>query len=166
MAFRLFPRNEVFFDLFDESAERIVEVAKAFQSLLKDPPRFRENARAVKEIEHQADKVTHLIGEIASASSEQAQGIAQVNTAVNEMDRVVQQNAATAEESASASEEMNAQAEQMKSTVNEMVIFVEGGSGSADHAAAGSPRKRRPAARHQVPGDVFTAAAPESFDAF
>lgn len=59
MAFRLFPRNEEFFDLFDESAARIVEVAKAFQALLKDPQHFRENARAVKEIEHQADRVTH-----------------------------------------------------------------------------------------------------------
>jgi uncharacterized protein Yka (UPF0111/DUF47 family) len=59
MPIRLFPRNEEFFDLFDESAARIVEVAKAFQALLRDPPRFRENARAVKELEHQTDKVTH-----------------------------------------------------------------------------------------------------------
>lgn len=59
MAFRLFPRNEEFFDLFDESGARIVEVAKAFQNLLKDPPHFRENARAVKEIENQTDRVTH-----------------------------------------------------------------------------------------------------------
>lgn len=59
MALRLFPRNDQFFDLFDESADRIVEAAKAFQAMLKDPPRFRENARAVKEIEHQADKITH-----------------------------------------------------------------------------------------------------------
>ena len=59
MAIRLFPRNEEFFDLFDQSAARVVEAAKAFQALLKDPQHFRENARAVKEIEHQADKVTH-----------------------------------------------------------------------------------------------------------
>ena len=59
MAFRLFPRNEEFFDLFDESAERIVEAAKAFQALPKNPPPFRENARAVKEIEHRADSITH-----------------------------------------------------------------------------------------------------------
>jgi uncharacterized protein len=59
MAFRLFPRNEEFFDLFDESADRIVEVAKAFRALLEDPTRFRENARNVKELEHQADRVTH-----------------------------------------------------------------------------------------------------------
>ncbi len=76
--------------------------------------------KAFDEVAVQADKVTHLIGEIAEASNEQAQGIEQVNTAVTEMDRVVQQNAATAEESASASEEMNAQADQMKSQVEKL----------------------------------------------
>jgi methyl-accepting chemotaxis protein len=75
--------------------------------------------------------VTHLVGEIAAASTEQAQGIDQVNTAVGEMDRVVQQNAATAEESASSSEEMNAQAEQMKSMVKELVVYIEGGAASS-----------------------------------
>lgn len=59
MPFRLFPRNEKFFELFDESAARIAEVAKAFQELLKAPEHFRENARLVKEIEHRADKLTH-----------------------------------------------------------------------------------------------------------
>ncbi|MBI5589044.1 MAG: methyl-accepting chemotaxis protein, partial [Deltaproteobacteria bacterium] len=57
---------------------------------------------------------------------EQAKGIEQVNIAISEMDKVTQQNAATAEESASASEEMNAQAEQMKGMVNELVVIVEG----------------------------------------
>ena len=56
---RLFPRNEAFFDLFDQSSDRIVEVATAFRVLLKDPALFRENARAIKELEHQADRVTH-----------------------------------------------------------------------------------------------------------
>ena len=35
-----------------------------------------------------SDKVGELVGEIAAASSEQAQGIDQVNTAVSEMDKV------------------------------------------------------------------------------
>ncbi len=41
-----------------------------------------------------------LVGEIAAASNEQAEGIQQVNTAVAEMDKVTQQNAATSEEMA------------------------------------------------------------------
>jgi methyl-accepting chemotaxis protein len=71
-------------------------------------------------------KMGELVGEVAAASSEQAQGIDQVNQAVAEMDKVVQQNAANAEESAAASEELNAQAEQMKSYVNDLVAVVGG----------------------------------------
>ena len=73
-------------------------------------------------------KIGVLIDEIAAASDEQAQGIGQINKAVHEMDKVVQQNAANAEESASASEEMNAQAVTMMGIVHELVQVV-GGNG-------------------------------------
>jgi methyl-accepting chemotaxis protein len=69
-------------------------------------------------------KSGELVGEIAAASQEQAQGIGQVNTSVAEMDKVVQSNAASAEQSAAASEQMNAQAEQMKEYVGELVKLI------------------------------------------
>ncbi len=69
-------------------------------------------------------KVGELVAEIASASSEQAQGIKQINTSVTEMDKLTQNNAAIAEESASASEEMSAQADQMKEMVDELLALV------------------------------------------
>jgi len=81
---------------------------------------------AFSEVAESAKKVGELVGEIAAASKEQAQGIEQVNKAVVDMDQVTQQNAANAEESASASEEMNAQAEQMMVFVNEMLAIVGG----------------------------------------
>ncbi|MCK7504458.1 MAG: hypothetical protein MZV70_10490 [Desulfobacterales bacterium] len=58
-----------------------------------------------------------LVAEIAAASNEQSQGIEQVNKAVAEMDKVTQQNAATAEESSGASHELTSQAEDMKRMV-------------------------------------------------
>jgi methyl-accepting chemotaxis protein len=82
-------------------------------------------------------KMRELVGEVAAASSEQAQGIDQVNKAVTEMDKVVQQNAANAEESAAASEELNAQAEQMKAYVKDLVAVV---GGSEKEVAAGGLR--------------------------
>jgi methyl-accepting chemotaxis protein len=83
------------------------------------------------------------------------------------MDRVVQQNAATAEESASASEEMNAQAEQMKSMVHEMVAFVEGGSDGAAPAAVGSSSRRlKTAPRRKATEDVVPEGVSGSFDDF
>ncbi|MBF0523817.1 MAG: hypothetical protein HQK56_01830 [Deltaproteobacteria bacterium] len=72
-------------------------------------------------------KVVELVGEIAAASSEQAQGLDQINLAVAEMDKVTQQNAATAEESASASETMKAQALSMKNIVAELATIAGGG---------------------------------------
>jgi methyl-accepting chemotaxis protein len=81
---------------------------------------------AFQEVADSTAKVGDLVDEIAAASSEQAQGIEHVNIAVTEMDKVTQQNAATAEESAAASEELNAQAEEMKSFVNELSAIVSG----------------------------------------
>jgi len=71
-------------------------------------------------------QVDELIAEVASASREQTQGITQVNTAVGQMDKVTQSNAANAEESAAAAEELNAQAATMKQSVNELLQLVGG----------------------------------------
>jgi methyl-accepting chemotaxis protein len=94
---------------------------------------------AFKQVAGSSAKAADLVAEISAASSEQAQGIGQINTAVTELDKVTQQNAANAEESASASEEMSAQAETMKGMVDELVAIV-GRSGKAKNADAGSGR--------------------------
>lgn len=78
------------------------------------------------EVAESAEKVTQLIGEIASASIEQSRGIEQLNSAIQELDKSVQQNASTSEETASASEEMSAQTEQMKTIVADLVVIITG----------------------------------------
>jgi methyl-accepting chemotaxis protein len=75
-----------------------------------------------------SQKVAGLVGEIAAASKEQDEGIEQINKAMVEMDRVVQQNAANAEESASASEEIHSQAEQTILIVGNLVAAIGGNS--------------------------------------
>ncbi|MCP4701508.1 MAG: chemotaxis protein, partial [Gammaproteobacteria bacterium] len=77
-----------------------------------------------QKVARSASKVGELVSEIASASNEQAQGISQINTAVTQMDAVVQQNAANAEESASAAQEMSAQAFTLNTMVDEMFKIV------------------------------------------
>jgi ABC-type transporter Mla subunit MlaD len=117
-------------------AMRAAEAAKNTGNLIEGTvKRVKDGSVLVKEtneifqqVAASASKVAELVAEINAASNEQAQGIDQVNKAVAEMDKVVQQNAANAEESASASEEMNAQAEQMKVMVTEMVAMVGGAS--------------------------------------
>jgi len=101
-----------------------------------------------------AMKIGQLVDEIATASNEQAHGIAQINIAVSEMDKVTQSTAANAEESASASEELSAQAEQMKVFVEELVRVVGGNSDAgAAYAYGGSP-KRKHRSSGQISGAV------------
>jgi methyl-accepting chemotaxis protein len=118
---------------------------------------------AFQQMAGSSSKAAELVAEIAAASIEQAQGIGQINTAVTELDKVTQQNAANAEESAAAAEEMSAQAETMKVAVGELVELV--GSAAARETASpepagdgagpdGGPRFRLPAFRKKV------AAAP------
>jgi methyl-accepting chemotaxis protein len=113
---------------------------------------------AFRDVANNAGKVGELIGEIAAASHEQAQGIEQVNLAVTEMDKVTQQNAATAEESAASSEELNAQAEEMKSFVAELAAMVSG----KEAVSAGmlrTPRRMKPAGpMRPAPRKALTAA--------
>jgi methyl-accepting chemotaxis protein len=91
---------------------------------------------AFAEVTVSASKVGELVAEIAAASGEQARGIEQVNTAVTEMDKVTQQNAANAEQSASSSEEMLSQADWMKDMVSELIALVGGSDSGADDRPA------------------------------
>ncbi len=97
----------------------IISVRRSQELTEKTQSAFGENVNI-------SNQVGILVDEIAAASSEQAQGIEQINKAMVEMDKVYQQTAATAEESASAAEELSAQAHQMKLYVQELVAIVEG----------------------------------------
>jgi methyl-accepting chemotaxis protein len=92
-------------------------------------------SQTLNEIVTKARQVDELAAEVAGASREQTQGITQINTAVGQMDKVVQSNAASAEESAAAAEELNAQAELMKESVHELMELV-GGARTALAASA------------------------------
>ena len=81
-------------------------------------------ALVLNEIVVKVRQVDDLVTEVAGASGEQTNGIAQINVAVGQMDKVTQSNAATAEESAAAAEELNAQAEVMKRSVAELLQIV------------------------------------------
>jgi methyl-accepting chemotaxis protein len=66
--------------------------------------------KTMNEIVTAVSRVSDLIADIAAASQEQSSGISQVNTAVTQMDQVVQQNASLVEESTAATEAMKEQA--------------------------------------------------------
>ncbi|MDR5733435.1 methyl-accepting chemotaxis protein [Caballeronia sp. LZ025] len=62
-------------------------------------------------------RVTDIMGEIASASHEQSRGIEQVNQAITQMDEVTQQNAALVEQAAAAAGSLDDQAKQLRQAV-------------------------------------------------
>jgi methyl-accepting chemotaxis protein len=71
------------------------------------------------------EEVTHtnnLINEIATASNEQAQGVAQVTQALRQIDTVTQQNSASAEETASVSTEMSSHAVSLQSVMSHFTL--------------------------------------------
>ena len=135
-------------------AMRSAEAAKNTSNMIEESVKNSKNGvdiaaevgKVLGEIVQSVGKTTELVSEIAAASQEQAQGIDQVNTAVAQMDKVTQQNAANAEESASASEELSAQAESMNEIVGQLVTLV-GGSGGRGNAVTRQKSQARSARR-------------------
>jgi len=116
-------------------AMRAAEAAKTTDDLIGETSsqielgsaQIQETLTKFYDMGESAKKVNELVGEIANASIEQAQGIEQLNQAMLEIDRVVQQNAANAQQSASAASELEAQSERMREIVGEMALLVGNG---------------------------------------
>jgi predicted phosphate transport protein (TIGR00153 family) len=58
---RLIPKDEGFFDLFDGLALRLTASATHLHNLFSEPTRLNEHATKIKELEHEADEITHEI---------------------------------------------------------------------------------------------------------
>ena len=59
---RLLPREEEFFDLFLQVAERNKEAAQHLRALFEAPPERRTPiVESIKRLEHEADQVTHEV---------------------------------------------------------------------------------------------------------
>lgn len=122
-------------------ALRAADAARTTSSLIeKTSQRIQAGAELVgradgafASVRQSTQKVGELVGAIASASDDQAQGVNQINCAVNEMNEVIQQNVATTEQSAATSGEMSIQAKKMKAMADDLVMLTDG-SGPAKAA--------------------------------
>jgi methyl-accepting chemotaxis protein len=97
-----------------------------------------------------ARQVDELVAQIATASSEQTQGIGQINSAVRQMDKVTQDNAANAEETAAAAEELTAQSITLTESVDELHVLIDGGQRRSPSSETTPARTRAPQA-HTIP---------------
>src|SRR5207244_3080551 len=104
---------------------RTHDAAKTTHNLRDDSVKNSDNGvawnqevlRNLTDIDDQVNKVREVMVEIAASSDQQSQGIVQINTAVDQMNQVTQQNAANSEESAAAADELSSQANGLWSTV-------------------------------------------------
>jgi methyl-accepting chemotaxis protein len=76
-----------------------------------------EAGRTIVQVVEAVREVSGRVAEIAAASEEQSSGVAQVNTAVTQMDQVVQQNAALVEQATAATDSMREQAQALLDVV-------------------------------------------------
>ncbi len=132
-------------------------------------------------IVEQARKMDDLINEIATATSEQNQGIEQINSAIGQMDRITQQFALNASETAEASDSLQNQANSVSSAAHELEQFVGVDLATTSPATSptpiqknAAPKQTRAAAKTNTPvaarsADVIpmeTAEAPGTFGDF
>ncbi len=102
-------------------AQRSAAAAKEIKTLIGDSvdkvtvgtELVDKAGKTMEEVVNAVKRVTDIMGEITAASTEQSQGIEQVNTAITQMDDVTQQNAALVEQAAAAAESMEEQAREL-----------------------------------------------------
>ncbi|NCD32213.1 MAG: HAMP domain-containing protein [Spartobacteria bacterium] len=116
-----------------KAAKETASLIEASDSGVKNGMKIAEETAAsfVNIVDHIA-KTAHIIKEIAEASSEQAEGVAQVNEGLGLVDQVTQQNTASAEETSSAVEVLFAQARELQSLVQHFTLSAEERSQAVD----------------------------------
>ena len=138
-------------------AQRSAAAAKEIKGLISESVENVESGsklvdeagRTMQEIVASVKRVTDLMSEISAASSEQSQGIDQVNQTVTGLDEMTQQNAALVEQAAAAAESLQEQAGMLTQSV------------AAFQLNQGSARVSKPVARLSGPV-ARSAPAPAS----
>ena len=105
-------------------------------------------AAGLQEILSKVRQVDELVAQIASASKEQSDGIAQINQAVGRMEQITQANAATTEETTQSISHLTDQARSLQTVVRSLETLVRGTAASAAAGVAtpeGTPQAGRPA---------------------
>jgi methyl-accepting chemotaxis protein len=138
-------------------AQRSAEAAKEIKGLIMASVERVEQGTALvdqagstmHEVVTSIRRVTDIVGEISSASTEQNAGVSQVSEAVSQMDQATQQNAALVEESAAAAASLKTQSQQLVQAVS---VFKLSGHAAASRSA--------PAASLSAPPTRFETPAP------
>ncbi|NOW47555.1 methyl-accepting chemotaxis protein [Novosphingobium sp. SG751A] len=107
-------------------AQRSADAAKEIKALITTSSEqvaggvtlVRETGTLLGKIVHRVGEITGLVAEIAANANIQADGLEMVNTAVGEMDRVTQQNAAMVEQATAAARSLADEARELNTVVS------------------------------------------------
>ena len=127
-------------------AQRSAEAAKEIKALISASSQqvsrgvglVGETGAALQSIVAKVAEIDLLVTEIAASAQEQASGLTQVNTAVNQMDQVVQQNAAMVEEATAATHSLKRDATELKRLISRFQV------GGRDAASRSGPELATP----------------------
>jgi methyl-accepting chemotaxis protein len=122
----------------------------------------------LKRIVPSIHKTSELVQEIAAASGEQANGVAQINGAMEHLNGATQQNASAAEQLSATSEELSAQATQLQTLMAYFRLRDESGAPQAapgmSAPALSAPNRGKRVQRQVIPHSQTTVMAAPSRD--
>ena len=132
-------------------AQRSAEAAKEIKALIASSSDqvqrgvrlVGDTGKALGGIVAKVTEIDALIAEIALSSQEQASGLGQVNTAINQMDQVTQQNAAMVEQSTAAAANLKTEAQELADLVGRFKTGDGAGGGTRPEIAR--PGRHAPA---------------------
>jgi PAS domain S-box-containing protein len=138
-----------------ELAQRSAQAAKEIKDLIRNSSEevkngvklVSETGEALKTIQVNIIAVNDHMQAIASSAREQATGLSEVNSAVNQMDQVTQQNAAMVEESNAASATLATETQRLRQFISRFTLGKHFAGQQAPAAAShGAARAHAPAA--------------------
>jgi methyl-accepting chemotaxis protein len=111
-------------------AQRSAEAAKEIKGLIsasttqvdRGVKLVAETGKSLERIMAQVTDINDVVSAIAAGAHEQATGLEQINTAINQMDQVTQQNAAMVEESTAASHSLSQETSQLSSLIGKFQV--------------------------------------------
>ena len=113
-----------------ELAQRAATAAKEIKGLIEKSSTevgtgvklVLETGQSLKKISEQVSQINQLMEAIATSAREQSTGLAEINTAVNQMDQSTQQNAAMVEQSTAAAASLSGEASKLRDLVNQFTL--------------------------------------------
>ncbi|MCM2394731.1 methyl-accepting chemotaxis protein [Rhizobium sp. S95] len=140
-----------------ELAQRSAQAAKEIKELIRNSSEevkggvrlVSETGEALRTIQDNILSVNQHMEAIATASREQATGLSEVNTAVNQMDQMTQQNAAMVEESTASGVALSQETERLRQLVSRFDLGASSAPAGAvpTYRAASSTHGAAPARR-------------------